>query len=151
MGAFGPRFHIVTYTTKSANLMLRGVGISLYLTCLGLDAGAQFFETVFAMQGLIWLAIGFILTVVPVVVVGLYAMHIKKMDYPTVCGMLCGSMANSWRSITPMPLPMATNHRYRTQPCIPCACLARVIIAQKTFGTRTIFRISRKFLCFRET
>ncbi len=130
MGAFGPRFHIVTYTTKSANLMLRGVGISLYLTCLGLDAGAQFFETVFAMQGLIWLAIGFILTVVPVVVVGLYAMHIKKMDYPTVCGMLCGSMAN------PMALNYANAIADGDQPSVsyatvyPLCMFARVIIAQ---------------------
>lgn len=46
IGCFGPRFHLITYTTRSANLMLRGIGLSLYLACLGLDAGAHFFETV---------------------------------------------------------------------------------------------------------
>ena len=43
MGAFGPRLHMITYTTRSANLMLRGLGLSLYLACLGIDAGAHFF------------------------------------------------------------------------------------------------------------
>ena len=130
MGAFGPRFHIVTYTTQSANLMLRGVGISMYLACLGLDAGAHFFETVFRTEGLIWVMIGFVLTVLPVVLVGLYALKINKIDYPTVCGMLCGSMAN----------PMALNYANATvegdQPSVsyatvyPLCMFARVIIAQ---------------------
>lgn len=130
MGAFGPRFHIVTYTTKSANLMLRGVGISLYLACLGLDAGKHFFETVFRTEGLIWLGIGFVLTVLPVLLVGAYALMLKKMDYPTVSGMLCGSMAN----------PMALNYANTTvegdEPSVsyatvyPLCMFARVIIAQ---------------------
>lgn len=130
MGAFGPRFHIITYTTKSANLMLRGVGISLYLTCLGLDAGSQFFETVFGTQGLVWLGIGFALTVVPVILVGLYAMRFKKMDYATVSGMLCGSMAN------PMALNYANTMVDGDQPSVsyatvyPLCMFARVIIAQ---------------------
>lgn len=130
MGAFGPRFHIITYTTKSANLMLRGVGISLYLTCLGLDAGSQFFETVFALQGLVWLAIGFVLTVAPVIMVGLYAMRVKKLDYATVSGMLCGSMAN------PMALNYANAMVEGDQPSVsyatvyPLCMFARVIIAQ---------------------
>ena len=47
IGTFGPRMHMVTYTTRSANLMLRALGLSLYLACLGLDAGAHFFDTVF--------------------------------------------------------------------------------------------------------
>lgn len=130
MGAFGPRLHIVTYTTQSANLMLRGIGISMYLACLGLDAGAHFFETVFRTEGLIWVMIGFVLTVLPVVVVGLYALKINKMDYPTVCGMLCGSMAN------PMALNYANSTVEGDQPSVsyatvyPLCMFARVIIAQ---------------------
>ena len=57
IGCFGPRFHLITYTTRSANLMLRGIGLSLYLACLGLDAGAHFFETVMRPEGAIWIAI----------------------------------------------------------------------------------------------
>jgi AspT/YidE/YbjL antiporter-like protein len=130
MGAFGPRFHLVTYTTKSANLMLRGVGISLYLACLGLDAGSRFFETVFQAQGLIWIGIGFILTVAPVLIVGAYALVVKKMSYPTVSGMLCGSMAN------PMALNYANASADNDEPSVsyatvyPLCMFLRVIIAQ---------------------
>ncbi|MEG1615896.1 MAG: putative transporter [Bacteroidales bacterium] len=132
MGAFGPRFHIVTYTTQSANLMLRGFGISMYLACLGLDAGAHFFQTVFRAEGLIWIGIGFVLTVAPVLLVGIYALKVNKIDYPSVTGMLCGSMAN----------PMALNYANATvegdQPSVsyatvyPLCMFARVIIAQVT-------------------
>ena len=54
VGAFGPRIHMVTYTTISANLMLRALGLSMYLACLGLDAGTHFFETVFRPEGALW-------------------------------------------------------------------------------------------------
>lgn len=100
VGTFGPRFGLITYTTRSANLMLRGLGLALYLACLGLDAGAQFFETVMRPEGVLWIAVGFLVTVVPVLIVGLYALRVKHLDYATVCGMLCGSMAN----------PMALNY-----------------------------------------
>ena len=49
---------MITYTTRSANLMLRALGLSMYLACLGLDAGAHFFDTVFRPEGLLWIAIG---------------------------------------------------------------------------------------------
>lgn len=130
MGAFGPRLRIVTYTTRSANLMLRGIGISMYLACLGLDAGAHFFETVFRPEGLLWIGIGFVLTVMPVIIVGLYALKVNKMDYSTVCGMLCGSMAN------PMALNYANSTVEGDQPSVsyatvyPLCMFARVIIAQ---------------------
>ena len=70
IGTFGPRMHMVTYTTRSANLMLRALGLSLYLACLGLDAGAHFFDTVFRPEGLLWIAVGCALTVVPVLIMG---------------------------------------------------------------------------------
>ena len=73
IGTFGPRMHMVTYTTRSANLMLRALGLSLYLACLGLDAGAHFFETVFRPEGLLWIAAGFALTVIPVLIMGVIA------------------------------------------------------------------------------
>ena len=71
VGAFGPRFHLITYTTRSASLMLRKLGLSLYLASLGLDSGAQFFETVIRPEGILWICIGFALTVVPVLLVGM--------------------------------------------------------------------------------
>lgn len=130
IGTFGPRLHMITYTTRSANLMLRALGLSLYLACLGLDAGAHFFDTVFRPEGLLWIATGFVLTVVPVLLVGLLAFKWGKVDFGSVAGMLCGSMAN----------PMALNYANDTLPgdnpavayatVYPLCMFTRVIIAQ---------------------
>lgn len=100
MGAFGPRFHITTYTTQSANLMMRHFGLVIYLACLGLDAGTDFFTTVFRPEGILWITLGFALTIIPVIIVGVIAMKIYKINYSKSVGMLCGSMAN----------PMALNY-----------------------------------------
>lgn len=130
MGAFGPRFHFTTYTTQSANLMLRQFGIVVYLACLGLSSGEHFFETVFQEQGLTWISLGFSLTVVPVLLVGFTAMKVFKVDYADTMGMLCGSMAN----------PMALNYADTTvkgdEPAVayatvyPLTMFVRIITAQ---------------------
>jgi AspT/YidE/YbjL antiporter-like protein len=130
MGTFGPRLHMVTYVTRSANLMLRALGLSLYLACLGIDAGSDFFDIVIRPEGMAWIGIGFVITIVPVLIVGFIASRIMKMDYATVGGMLCGSMAN----------PMALNYANDTLPgdnpavsyatVYPLAMFCRVIIAQ---------------------
>lgn len=100
MGAFGPRFHLTIYTTQSANLMMRQLGIIIYLACLGIDAGEHFFETIIRPEGLLWIGLGFALTILPVIIVGILAMKILHISYPKSVGMLCGSMAN----------PMALNY-----------------------------------------
>ena len=130
IGTFGPRIHMVTYTTHSANLMLRALGLAIYLACLGLDAGAHFFETVFRPEGLLWVGIGFILTFVPVMLMAFAAFKLWKLDFGSVAGMLCGSMAN----------PMALNYANDTIPgdnpavsyatVYPFCMFLRVIIAQ---------------------
>ena len=94
VGSLGPRLHFISYTTRSASLMLRKLGLSLYLACLGLDAGRDFFMTVMRPEGFLWVGLGFLLTVVPVVIVGLMALHTRRYDFGTICGILCGSMAN---------------------------------------------------------
>jgi AspT/YidE/YbjL antiporter-like protein len=94
VGTFGPRFHLITYTTVSANLMLRKLGLSLYLACLGISAGARFFEVVVRPEGLMWIGLGFLITFVPVVITGLILLKLRKTDFPSISGMLCGSMAN---------------------------------------------------------
>lgn len=94
VGAYGPRFHMVTYTTNSANRMLRGLGLSVYLACLGLSAGPRFFDTVVGANGALWIGLGFLITVVPVVLVGWFALKFTKLGLPAVGGLLCGSMAN---------------------------------------------------------
>lgn len=100
IGTFGPRLHMITYTTQSANMMLRAIGLNLYLACLGLDAGAQFFETIIRPEGALWLVLGILITFVPVVFIGLFALRIMKLDFGSIAGLLCGSMAN----------PMALNY-----------------------------------------
>lgn len=130
IGRFGPQFRLVTYTTHSANLMLRGIGLSLYLACLGLDAGAQFLDTIMRQEGLLWILLGFMLTVVPVLIMGLVAMRCLHLDLGLTCGMLCGSMAN----------PMALNYANDIVPgdyatvsyatVYPFSMFCRVIIAQ---------------------
>lgn len=94
MGAFGPRLHITTYTTHSANLMLRQLGLTFYLAALGLSAGPEFFSTVFRPEGLIWIGISVVLTFVPVLLVGFIAGKVFHTDYSSNVGMLCGAMAN---------------------------------------------------------
>ncbi|WP_314968027.1 putative transporter [Phocaeicola abscessus] len=130
IGRFGPRFHLITYTTRSANLMLRGLGIALYLACLGLDSGAHFFETVIRPEGAIWIGAGFLITVLPVVIMGIVSLRISRIDFGNTCGMLCGSMAN------PMALGYAHDIIPSDSPAVsyatvyPLSMFARVIIAQ---------------------
>ncbi len=127
---FGPRFHLVTYTTESANLMLRSLGIELYLACLGLNTGAKFFETVMCPEGLLWVLIGFLITVIPVTIMGAYAYKVKKMDFGSTCGMMCGSTNN------PMALGYANTTIEGDSPAVsyatvyPLCMFAKVIIAQ---------------------
>lgn len=130
MGAFGPRFHITTYTTQSANLMMRQFGITIYLACLGIDAGGHFFETIVGTEGLLWIGLGFLLTTIPVLIVGTLAIKILKISYAQGVGMLCGSMAN----------PMALNYANSTidgdEPSVayatvyPVSMFARIITLQ---------------------
>ena len=84
IGSFGPRLHMITYTTRSANLMLRAMGLSMYLACLGLDAGRNFFDTVFRPEGLLWIGLGFAITFVPIVIMGLVAMKVNHLDFGSV-------------------------------------------------------------------
>lgn len=130
MGAFGPRLHIATYTTRSANLMLRQLGLTIYLAGLGLSAGAGFFDTVFTMEGLKWVAISLSLAIVPVLAVGLVAKKFFKTSYADNVGMLCGSMAN------PFALDYAGNGSDGEDPAVayatvyPASIFLRVISAQ---------------------
>ena len=94
IGRFGPHFHMVTYTTRSANLMLRGIGLSLFLACLGLDAGGQFIDTILRGDGLTWVGAGFIITLLPSLVMTIAAMRWWHLDFGTAAGMVSGAMAN---------------------------------------------------------
>ena len=130
IGRFGPQFHMVTYTTRSANLMLRGIGLSLFLACLGLDAGGQFINTIMRGEGLTWIGAGFIITLLPSLVMTIVAMRWWNLDFGTAAGMVSGAMANPMsmtyaNGITPgdsAPVAYATTY--------PLSMFARVVIAQ---------------------
>ena len=130
IGTFGPRLHMITYTTLSANLMLRGIGLSMYLACLGLDAGAHFFDTVMRPEGAMWIGLGFALTLLPVLVMGWIALRWSRLDFGSTCGMLCGAMAN------PMALSYANDTIEGDNPSVsyatvyPLSMFVRVILAQ---------------------
>ena len=130
MGSFGPRFHIATYTTQSANLMLRQLGLTIYLAGLGLSAGAGFFETVFTFTGLKWVLISLSLAIVPVIIIGLLSAKVFKTNYSDNIGMLCGSMAN------PFALDYANPNGEGEDPAVayatvyPASIFLRVISAQ---------------------
>lgn len=130
IGTFGPRMHMVTYTTRSANMMLRAIGLNLYLACLGLDAGAHFFETVVRPEGLLWIILGLLITFVPVVLTGILALRVMKLDFGSISGLLCGSMAN------PMALNYANDTIEGDNPSVayatvyPVCMFLRVIIIQ---------------------
>lgn len=130
MGAFGPRFHLTTYMSQSANLMLRQLGLTIYLAGLGLSAGAGFFETVFSAEGLKWVMISTSLAVVPVLITGIFAAKFFKTDYARNVGMLCGSMAN------PIALNYANSIVEGDEPAVayatvyPISIFLRVISAQ---------------------
>lgn len=130
IGTFGPRLHMITYTTRSANMMLRALGLDLYLACLGLDSGAHFFETVVRPEGLLWLGLGVMITFVPVVLVGVAALKWMRLDFGSISGLLCGSMAN------PMALGYANDTIEGDNPSVayatvyPVCMFLRVILIQ---------------------
>ena len=130
MGAFGPRLHLSIYMSRSANLMLRQLGLTIYLAGLGLSAGAGFFDTVFSAEGLKWVLASFSLAIVPVLLTAFAAAKLFKTDYADNVGMLCGSMAN------PFALDFADPSGEGDDPAVayatvyPASIFLRVISAQ---------------------
>ena len=91
---FGAHYHLVTYTTMSANLMLREVGISLFLAAVGISAGEGFIDTVVNQGGYMWVLYGVIITMLPILLVGIFARKVFKLNYFTLMGVIAGSMTN---------------------------------------------------------
>ncbi len=93
LGRFGYRLKLITYTTQSANLMLREMGISLFLASVGISAGAEFVDTVVSPDGLRWILSGVLITMVPALIVGIIG-RLLKINYFTLIGMISGSCTN---------------------------------------------------------
>ena len=129
IGRFGTHWHLITYTTLSANLMLREVGLAMFLASVGLASGNGFVDAVVG-GGYIWLLYALIIAVVPLILVGIYARLRYKMDFFSIMGMLSGTMTN------PIALNYANSLAGSDMPAIsyatvyPLAMFLRVIIAQ---------------------
>lgn len=126
---FGPKFKLVTYTTMSANLMLREVGIALFLACVGLEAGGGFVETI-VNGGYMWIGYGFIITVLPILTMGIIGRKVFKLNYYSLMGLIAGSMTD------PPALSFANSAAGNDIPAVsyatvyPLTMFLRVITAQ---------------------
>ncbi|MBQ5524113.1 MAG: hypothetical protein IIT93_01190 [Paludibacteraceae bacterium] len=95
VGRFGYKAKLISYTTQSANLMLREIGLCFFLASLGIDAGGSFVPALTEGGGMLWVGLAFFITVVPALVVGVLAYKLLKMNYSTVIGLLAGSSNSS--------------------------------------------------------
>lgn len=129
LGRFGPQCHLITYTTVSANLMLREVGLALFFAGVGLSSGQGFVDTIVA-GGWKWIGYGFIITIVPLLIVGIIAMKWCKVDYFTTMGMIAGGTTD------PPALSFATHTSPNDLPAVgyttvyPLTMFLRVLSAQ---------------------
>jgi len=129
IGRYGPKYKLITYTTMSANLMLREVGISLFLAGVGLGAGEDFVPTVVA-GGYVWIAYGAVITVLPLVVSGIIGRLCYKLNYYTLIGVLSGATTN------PPALAYSSEQTVTDAPSVgyatvyPLSMFMRVLAAQ---------------------
>ena len=130
IGRFGYRFKLVTYTTTSANMMLREIGLVLFLASVGIKAGAGFWETVVQGDGLKYVYTGFFITIIPILIVGTIARLRYKFNYFTIMGMISGSYTD------PPALAYANSICTREAPAIgystvyPLSMFLRIFTAQ---------------------
>lgn len=130
IGRFGYKFKLVTYTTQSANLMLREIGITLFLASVGITSGGQFAESVFSIDGLIWVASGFLITVIPLLIMALINRKFIKLNYFSLAGLFAGSTTD------PPALFYANSISGNDEPAVsystvyPLTMFLRVFLAQ---------------------
>ncbi len=129
LGRFGYKLRLITYTTQSANLMLRELGLCLFLASVGLSSGGQFVETVISPDGLMWIGIGLCITMIPTLLVGVIA-RFMKINYLVICGLIAGSHTN------PPTLGYSNTLSETDAPAVaystvyPLTMFLRIIIAQ---------------------
>lgn len=130
LSAYGHKIHLVTYTNSSANLLLREIGICLFLASVGIAAGKDFFATVFNVRGAIWVGYGVLVTVIPLMAIGIVARMKYKMNYLSIAGLLSGGYTD------PPALAYANKIANNDSPAVaystvyPFTMFLRVIVAQ---------------------
>src|SRR5574344_407937 len=130
IGRFGYKLKLVTYTTLSANLMLREIGIALFLASVGIKAGANFVQTVVEGDGLLYVGCGFLITIIPLLVMGVIGRMAYKINYFTLMGLLAGSTTD------PPALAYANQAASNNAPAVgystvyPLSMFLRILSAQ---------------------
>ena len=130
LSRFGYKFKLVTYTSSSASLLLRELGICLFLAAVGIAAGDGFVETVFTHTGMLWVIWGFIITIVPLLIVGCIARGKYRINYLSILGLVSGGCTD------PPALAYASNSTGNDQPAVaystvyPLTMFLRVVAAQ---------------------
>ena len=130
LSKYGHRFSLVSYTTVSANLMLREIGIVLFLASVGIMSGEKFIPTLTSGDGFIWMGYGALITVLPILAVGFFARIVLKSNYFEICGLLSGSMTD------PPALAFANGIAQSEAPSVayatvyPLVMFLRIFIAQ---------------------
>lgn len=132
MGVYGPRFHLATYITQSANLLIRTFGIVLFMAALGLSSGAHFVETLNSGPGFLWLGIGAFITAVPPLIIGILCIRLFKLSYSHTAGVVCGSMANPVAMEYAVSLTGNDTVAVSYVTVYPLTMIVRVIVAQLT-------------------
>ncbi|HBC69785.1 MAG TPA: putative transporter [Sutterella sp.] len=95
LGYYGPRLHLVTYTTNSANLMLREWGVALFLASIGLSSGTKFFDAFASGSGLVYIGLGLIITILPMLLVGIIGRKVMKLNFHTIAGLIAGTATST--------------------------------------------------------
>lgn len=130
VGRFGSKIHLVTYTTMSANLMLREIGLVLFLASVGIKAGSNFLETIVNGDGLLYVGTGFLITVIPILIMGMIARWHYKLNYFTLMGLIAGSTTD------PPALAFANQATGNDAPAVgystvyPMSMFLRILTAQ---------------------
>jgi putative transport protein len=130
LSKYGYKFTLVPYTTPSANLLLREIGMALFLASVGIKAGEKFIPTLLSGDGFIWMCYGAVITIVPVLIAGLMSIFLFKRRYFEICGLLSGSMTD------PPALAFANSITQSEAPAIayatvyPLVMFLRIIAAQ---------------------
>ena len=130
IGRFGHKLKLVTYTTVSANLMLREIGIALFLASVGIDAGDSFIHTIVEGDGLLYVAYGAIITIIPILIIGILGRYVYHLNYFSLMGLISGSTTN------PAALAFASQTSNNDKPAVaystvyPLTMFLRIISGQ---------------------
>ena len=130
LSKYGYRFSLVSYTTPSANLMLREIGIVLFLASVGIRSGEKFIPSLLSGDGLIWMGCGAVITLLPILLVGILSRYLTKRNFFEICGLLSGSMTD------PPALAYANSIAQSEAPAVAYATVYPLVMFLRIFAAQ---------------